>query len=305
MTIFIHVGYHRTGTSWLQNNIFPNHPKINFWDPSKSDYSWLKEIATTHDLDFDAKKFCKKYRENKSKKSNEIIGISWERFSGHIFEGAYDSARNAHRLHEVFPEAKIVIFIRNQLDMIKSMYKLYIMIGGSCTVDQFINLKYSTDVDFHLQHLCYDKLLDHYQNLFGENSLYVSMHEILRNSPQACLDDMFKFVGLEPYSFDDEIFQTESNVGLSYISLRMMRLLNRFVKSRSNPAPVISFIKSRSIRRILQGYIDPILSNHITSNSNLLEKELETKLRGYFGKSNRKLMEEYNLPLEKYNYPLD
>ena len=50
--------------------------------------------------------------------------ISHERLSGYPHSGGHDSKEIAHRLAAVFPNAKVVIVIREQKSMILSNYLL-------------------------------------------------------------------------------------------------------------------------------------------------------------------------------------
>ena len=56
--------------------------------------------------------------------------VSFPRLSGHPYSGGYDSRMIADRVAEVFPEARILIVIREQRSMIVSTYKQYVNAGG-------------------------------------------------------------------------------------------------------------------------------------------------------------------------------
>ena len=57
--------------------------------------------------------------------------LSNEEFSGNPHSGSYQSLENARRLHRIFPEAKVLIVIRRQVDQILSSYKQYVSRGGA------------------------------------------------------------------------------------------------------------------------------------------------------------------------------
>lgn len=304
MTVFIHIGYPKTATSWLQKAILPRNPQIAFWHVRTPQHAWLEEIVTAHEFAFDAQRLRSSYAERRANATAQTIGISWESFSGDPFAGGYDSHRNAVRLHAVFPEAKIVVFIRNQFDMIDSLYRQYVQEGGACSLHRFLQLHFPSRVSFSLDHLCYDRLLRCYQDLFGSENVYVGLYEQLRASPQSTMDDLYEFVGVDPYAYDQDTLQTRINPGLSFISLHIARIANRFVGSWVNPAAIVPFVKARHVRRVLQRLLDPWLFARISPQVNFLGMDLWASMQEHFESSNRTLVSEHGLPLYDYGYPL-
>jgi hypothetical protein len=175
MRVFIHIGYPKTATSWLQKSILPQNPEIAFWHVRAPQHAWLEELVTAHEFDFDARRLRSSYAKHKASVTAQAIGISWESFSGDVFAGGHNSRRNATRLHAVFPEASIVVFIRNQFDMIDSLYRQYVQEGGACSIHRFLDLQFPSRVCFSLDHLCYDRLIRCYHDLFGPDNLYVGL----------------------------------------------------------------------------------------------------------------------------------
>ncbi|NEO40891.1 MAG: hypothetical protein F6J90_32985 [Moorea sp. SIOASIH] len=303
--MFIHIGYHKTATTFLQQYIFPNHPEIEYWNRHYPKYKWLADIVTCHDFDFNADEIRLKAQSVSS--TTKVKLISWEQFSGAPYRGGSDSRIIADRLHGVFPNAKIIISIRNQLDMIDSLYRQYIHQGGGCGFDSFLNLSHECCVYFSLKHLCYDRMINYYQQLFGTGAVFVCLYEAFQASPYEFLSQLFAFMSLKSNSFDNKIFMNKTNQGMSSISIAIARIVNRFVYSPSfNPNPVIPFIaiNSHFFRRCLQGYLDPLLFNRISGKRSFISKQRRVQLNDYFRTSNRSLLNRVDLPLKEYNYPL-
>lgn len=64
---FIHVGDYKTGTSWLQQTVFPFHPEIQYLGDHfhKSELNQaLRELVDIRDLDFDADKIKSVFVQN-------------------------------------------------------------------------------------------------------------------------------------------------------------------------------------------------------------------------------------------------
>jgi len=303
--MFIHIGYHKTATTFLQKYIFPNHPELEYWNRNCPKYKWLADIVTSHNFDFNAHEIALKAQSVSS--TTKVQLISWERLSGAPYRGGSDSRIIADRLHAVFPNGKIIISIRNQLDMIDSLYRQYIHQGGACGFDSFLNLPHDCCVYFSLKHLYYDRMINYYQQLFGTGAVFVCLYEALQASPDDFIRQLFGFMSLKSNSFDKEIFMNKANQGMSYNSIAIARIVNRFVYSPSfNPNPVIPFrwINSKLVRRYLQGYLDPLLFNRISGKRSFISKERRVQLNDYFRTSNRSLLNRVDLPLKEYNYPL-
>jgi hypothetical protein len=63
--------------------------------------------------------------------------LSAERLSGNPDSGGYDSVHVAEYLAATFPEARVLIVIREQADMLVSSYKRYVRNGGPGTLRQY------------------------------------------------------------------------------------------------------------------------------------------------------------------------
>ena len=63
--------------------------------------------------------------------------LSAERLSGNPDSGGYDSVHVAEYLAATFPEARVLIVIREQADMLVSGYERYVRNGGPGTLRQY------------------------------------------------------------------------------------------------------------------------------------------------------------------------
>ena len=120
MKLLIHIGYHKTATTWLQKNLFGNSalPYSNI-EPGRS---ILENIIKPHEFGFDLES-CRKLiysHVHECRSGKTIFVISRERLSGSPFSGGYDSGIIARRLHRIAPYAKILIVIREQKTNVES-----------------------------------------------------------------------------------------------------------------------------------------------------------------------------------------
>ena len=115
--VFIHIGYHKTGTTYLQKHIFPT---LNVNQILTPDVSYIAESK-----EYDPQKFLNiiglSTSSNAQNRYSKTI-ISQEVLSGRgDGNPKWDKYLIAKRLKQTFPNAKILIVIRNQFDYILSL----------------------------------------------------------------------------------------------------------------------------------------------------------------------------------------
>lgn len=192
---FIHVGDYKTGTSWLQESIFPFHPEIRYLgDPCFDERlnKVLREMIDTRDLDFDSESIYSQLKQiiNKSEK---ITGISREVFSQTNYITGEHALRNAQRIKSVFGSVKIIYTIREQESMLNSIYSQYLKMGGTRGFeDWFLD---PIECKGIIERLKYDKNIEMYHNIFGEENVLVLLFEELKYNKKEFLRKIFSFIG--------------------------------------------------------------------------------------------------------------
>ena len=242
MNPVFHIGYHKTGSSWLQQVYFREHPKIKL--VADSIYPWddpfLRSLVATSDRDF-APRECRALLERQIAAAavgpDEVAMVSAERLSGHPFSGGYDSFRIAARIHAIMPEARIVCVVRGQAAMIESVYRQLVTEGYTGGVASLFDRRSWKSVAFDLGFYEYDRLYDAYVKLFGADRLLFAPYERMRSAPEAFLAELCRFAGVEPL----EEVPTGKLVGRSLpgSAVGLMRFANRFRVTELNPFPLL------------------------------------------------------------------
>ena len=180
----VHIGYHKTGTTWLQERVF-KVAKAGFrspWTPMEI----AEGLILPNDLDFNFNMARKTFESGVTSPSGSglIPVLTWERLSGTAHAGGFDSATIAQRLHGVFPEARILIVVREQRSMIYALYQQYVRDGGIATLDGYLRPRHEWEIpQFRFEHLEYDRLARLYRKLFGSDRVLVLAFEELRVNP--------------------------------------------------------------------------------------------------------------------------
>ena len=216
----IHIGYHKTGTTWLQRQVF-NDATLGFsevWPPDVVEHAFI----TVNPFSFDAGA-ARAVMTPFAAEGTRLV-VSHERMSGQPLQGGMDSRAIADRLHESFGDASVLIVIRDQREMLISVYKQITTKGlNRDSFERFlehrVEIGRSSPV---IEFLEYHYLIAYYQSLFGADRVLVLPYEGLKD-PIDFVARITKFVGLPQPS---DVTRTRENVGLPTASIAVLRYLN-------------------------------------------------------------------------------
>ncbi len=239
----IHVGLHKTATTFLQNNVWP----------TIQGYTYLSRPYTQHNYAFNQMQYADEslYKKDYILKELEYIGstrllLSDEAFSGKpVYFSYLNRAIIARRLQEVFPEAEIVLFLRDQKDIMLSHYSSYIkMPYGTKIIEKFFykpqtnytyseyskepskcnisNLYYNTnDYFIHLDCFKYSPLVELYKRLFEK--CHVFLYEEFKQHKKDAFAKLGEIVE-QHISIKSSAYE---NISLTDSELARRRILNK------------------------------------------------------------------------------
>jgi hypothetical protein len=231
----VHIGYHKTGTNWLQEELFGN---------PRTGYRWLGKQPLTHPVhtlvrarpfDFDAAAVRSEFEPMLTDAEREglLPVVSFPRLSGHPYSGGYDSRLIADRIAQVFPDARILIVIREQRSMIVSTYKQYVNAGGEAKLEHFLQPAKQREwriPGFDYGHFAYDRLIGYYRSLYGADAVLVLPYEQFVADGAGFVEAIARFAGREiPVDVIGDLpFDVRSNKAQSALAIEVARPLNRF-----------------------------------------------------------------------------
>jgi hypothetical protein len=192
--LFIHIGYHKTATTWMQRLLFV--PAHGYYPLANHDQIFA-HITRPHGLRFDPAPMRQIIAEGLAKVPKTGVPVlSSELLCGNPFFGGRESDVFAERLKVIAPNARILISIRAQLQILPSIYMQYLSRGGTMSCKQFFEAQpmrgYST---FDSGHFEYDHLVAHYQSLFGAENVHVLTQESIKADMAAAATQLAKFSG--------------------------------------------------------------------------------------------------------------
>lgn len=307
MSPIIHIGFPKTATTWLQKEFFPNVKNIEFIDRKTVGDKIVKpntfEINTQETRIF-----------FESKKANKLF-ICDEMLVGGMDAGFGNGAfikEVGYRLKNIFDQAQIIIFIRNQHSMVASAYFQYLIEGGNYSIDRFLNRKKMFGIFlkeyslFSFDFFKFDQTISFYKSLFGENNVDVYLFEEFDENPK---DFLTKFK--EKYDLDIDInslnFEKKRNKRYRKYLLQFAKISNSFTHSNTLLKYYIFNIpkfhgRTHNIYRLLNKYR---LFGAFPTDLHLLGAKNMKYISEFYKESNRKLIEIHGLEsIKKYNYPL-
>lgn len=307
----LHIGFHKTGTSWLQRHAFRSEA-LGFCAVGSEER--IKErVVAPHDLDFDADACRASFaaRIEKGRAAGLVPVVSAERLCGDLTHGGYDSAALAARLAAVWPDGRVLMVIREQREMVFSSYSQYIKMGGLLDLESYLQqppVRRPHPWPFVLTHLQYDRLIARYQQLFGEANVLVLPYEQFRDEPAGFMRRLVSFAGARAAEGAIENLPSGRvvNVGERAVAVPITRRANLLLRRRLNPGAPLD-AKTRVGRSLSDG-IRRVAATLPRALDARVERQMRTAItekvgRG-FRESNARTAELTGLDLAQYGYDL-
>jgi len=315
VSVLVHIGYHKTGSNWLQHMLFEDPATGYAWLGHETKDHPVRRVIHDRPLEFRNKQVRRELealaRDAESRGLHPVVSL--ERLSGHPFSGGHDSRQIADRLHEVLPDGRVLIVIREQRSMILATYKQYVKAGGTGTVSQFLEPATTRSLRarlFDYRHFEYDHLIGHYQSLFGSDNVLVMAFEQLARDGRGFVERIAEFAGRPiPVDVLDRLpYTTRSNPSPSALTIAGLRRVNRFTpRTELDPAPVAEW---EGAERLAQRLKKTDLLNRRATRKLATRAEESLRRTVYeavgerYTESNRRTVELTALDLAAYGWPV-
>lgn len=256
----IHIGYHKTATTYLQNTVFASKDLFSAPWGTQSGPA-VEHFVLAHPERFDPAQIRADFYAGYDSGGPGVPVISHEQLSGDPMYGAYYLDRVAGRIRDCFPEARILIGVREQKSAILSLYYQYIRQGGTRHLQDM--LVASRDGPgfrpvIRLDHFEYDLTIATYQRLFSPENVCALPMELLYRAPDDYARILGRFAGLsEPMPLPRQVV----NAARTATSMRVERLLNGWInvpdlRAETYSDNPLSFrLKNRALRYLDQGLL--------------------------------------------------
>jgi hypothetical protein len=305
LPVLLHIGYPKTGSTWMQHHIFDNHA-LGFSIPwSNSRQLAISHFVICNHFNFAPNQAINSFYEGMitSCKNNLIPVISDETLGGDPLNWHINPVVVSHRLHDTFPQAKIFMSIREQKSSIISFYSEYIKHGGTHSFNDFIGVNNCLGKApiFDITQLEYDKLINYYQSIFGKENVLVLPFELFIMDKYKYINLILQFLKIETNAISYTFPELISNKAHGSATLSFKRKLNRITKKPdyTNKKQPLSFRINRKISSIIDNYVPRWINKKGLNKKKLLVNNI---FSDRFKKSNKKTSQLIGIDLTSYNY---
>lgn len=321
--IAIHIGYPKAASTTLQKHLFNKHSDINNLgvyptanlgrDSNEIDYNCI--FLQNDNLRYFYNNLLNLDKENSIEQyinkiypllDNKKINVfSNERFTSVFFTPVGNLEAKAELLQEFFPQAQIIIVIRNQFKSLESQYRDWpfdpnsLTKGKPVSFSDWVQIAYEKDhIIGYLQSLKYDEIFNIYAKLFGDKKVKVLLFEDLVSNLTLFSKDISNFLEIE-------FNQTKLNLESKHENISVTSRFNKYRKLKRS-FPLLGKIENKLL---FQPTMKRKWSEFIKSGKKAnysLSKSAKQLIHSYFQESNDNLLKiNQALNLQRYNYPLE
>jgi len=232
----VHIGYHKTASTWFQKSVYPRVTNYAYVPRERVKRAFFSASALHFDPDWT--------RAALELAPDRAPILCEEELSGYLHTGGllgFLSKEMAHRIRAVFPDARVLIFVRSQPEMIAACYQQYLRGGGTHPPRRYLwpqdSLRGASAqpykiARFSFDHFDYDRLAAHYVALFGRENVGVYAYEEIQRDARGFLERFAKAEGLELELA--AVSLGKRNASYSSAIARLARGLNRFTARTVN-----------------------------------------------------------------------
>lgn len=303
----VHIGYHKTATKWFQKQFYPRVENAELVPRETVREAFLEPTALHFDPD--------RARAMLNGAGPGPI-LCEEGLSGYLHNGGLAGCLSkdvAYRIRGVFPEARIVIFIKSQPAVVAGSYEQYVRGGGTFSPRRYLFPKaylrgarreIAKAPCFTFDHFEYGPLIEHYRGLFGRENVHIFAYEAFRDDPAAFLESYCGLLGLDIDLNAVPMRPINRSYGLAV--LRLVRILNHLTYRTVQDKHYFLHIPYwYGLVRALGEALNMLPGiGRAPSPSYLLGPEVSGWVEQRYWGSNRELMAGTGLPLADYGYPL-
>lgn len=297
--IIAHIGYPKTGTTFLQHNVFPCLKNVTYIDHVRSK-EMLYDIITKDPLDYDLASTRNRIQDCEESPAIPIL-LSQEQLCGSVFLNLGANRSQIATALKAVGVKKVMIGIRNQYDAIESLYKQYVHEGGVLSFNSFFSAENINQYNpvFNPGYFNYTPLISHYQSLFGEKNVLIVCNEDLRISETQEINRIVQFIGGET-TYESSTKKSRDNSSLQSFSIQVLRHLNLLTFNRFRPRGILgNHFTSSKVRKVLHATLNKVFRR----NEPLLNPTQKEQVNRWYQQSNNELSALIDTDLKAKGYP--
>ncbi len=290
----IHIGANKTASTLFQRQLFSKQDNILYLGEDCENYEDLKglihNIIHEDSYYYDEDLTISKFESLENEKHTHLV------FSNEDIMGSRNPSLSADRLKKIFPEAKVLMIIRNQLNVFpswyinhgaylknvpKSFWKQYV------DIDSWLEYCFSFPTLSPVQAMNYYKYYEIYSRIFGEENILVIPYEEIFYSRENFCSKLSNLIGVSP----NEIKKV--------LKIKNERPRNTQLKYKIHKTFTLSNKLADKIYRLISRF------DHSGPAEIKLSKKWHEKIYGEYERGNSLIAAKTGLDLNLFNYPLE
>ncbi len=303
-TSVIHIGANKTASTTLQRALFSQHSGLHYMGEDGNGYdkysSVVNSMVSDDDLYYPKSRCQDLFRHNLDCARHKTF-----LYSNEDLMTSRVPTLCAKRLKELVPDAKILLIVRNQNTAIPSFYA-----NHGAFLKQVPKSYFRRHVSFNdwmsfqtmfikyggLAGFFYNRLASIYADNFGADQIHILLFEEFLNNKKGFIMNLCEILNIE-YN------EAEVLLGNSHERQRItskMLTYNRFRTSFFWNTPFANYIPGGKV-------ISDVFGSFLKSGPGATietPKEWQERIFDLYAADNKALASNYDLPLEKYNYPV-
>jgi len=289
--IVIHPGMVKSATTSLQEQVYARHPGIVFLGlpaaiPEAK--AAIRQICRSDSVYYDEAAVAAALQPIAAAAGDRTAVLSYENFA--LYESK-DKGLVADRLQKLFPEARILFTIRRQQDLLAAWYlqklQKYLRKGHFLGFEEWYAIKADLPHRSILDDLRYDRIIDTYAARFGRDNVSVLLFETLRQDTAAFCNDLGEVLALQGMDIATLLAERQANPTIPKNLLSLGATL----------FPLLPRALSRRLAKTLLRRGGPPAKIAIGP-------EVDAAVAALCAEGNRRLAENYGLPLAEHGYSL-
>ncbi|MDQ0352742.1 hypothetical protein J2R98_002593 [Alkalibacillus filiformis] len=276
--VYLHIGVHKTATTFLQWQVFPKLKGISLVRKSNSK-KLLYRIKNKKLKGEDFEEIRQSLE--KKRKGDQPLLISYEGFSGSPFsqKKMKSSYQILSDLRNIFPKEEydvhVILGLRNQVDLMTSLYIEFLHQGGDKKEETYIQELVDHEV---FDNYLYNQYIDHIESLYGDQ-YFVWVYENFKEQKEDYLLKLLNFLG---FNHIPKYEHVQLNRSYGRLQAKLARRLNKWFKTNKSPKGFIPEVKIKLKRNYSKKIVKKLFNRKrkkITlSPRSLLQNELSYKI---------------------------
>lgn len=290
MKKIIHIGYPKAASSSLQENLFKNHPSFHYLNVIHPSVFYEMVYSLTEE-NFDSRKAETIFQQEVTQSflKDKINIIADERFTANWI----DYRMVADRLYHFLPEAKILVVIRNQADILRSRYDMHPYDYSDprkkwLTFEEWLSSAVSRMKENFLNALHYDECISYYRDKFGVQNVHVLLFEKLVAFDSRTMEELGNVLKIDPGSIIDYMSVHKNKAGNHWLYHFKLKYFRGITFSRVIPAK----------------WLKQLASSIGQDNKTKVSDYHFDLIAGLYRSGNRTIGEWLNTDLSEYGYPV-